>query len=139
MSPLFAEAQKRFQTAQTFLDLRKFDVATYWAFFTMLYAARALLASQGLNANEIKDPYKVRALLRQFFVETGQFKPELADVLASWNRIRRIGQGTSESAKQALAREMVHTSQEFLNTSGALLLVQREDARSDPPQPGADR
>jgi uncharacterized protein (UPF0332 family) len=114
MNPWWSKAQESSESAWLLFDRGHYDGAGDRAFFAMFNAARALLASRGLNASGTRSHAKVHALLRRYFVETGRMEPDLADGFRRADKVRRAADFRPGGTKPESAREMVESMDRFM-------------------------
>lgn len=119
MSPFFAKAQRSADSAWFLFD--RGCGASDRAFFAMFNAARALLASRGLNAEGVRQHAKVRALLTLHFVETGRMESDLSNALRRADKVRRIAHLGREDIEPKVAREVIESMDRFMHCATTLL------------------
>lgn len=121
MSPrseeLMSEARSRLRAARKNLDLGEPAVAASAAYYSLLYAARAILSERDLNARTHSGTWN---LLWERFVETGELDRELAAAARASQHIRELGDYEAKPPTRKQAAELVDLADRFLAAIDAL-------------------
>ena len=124
-----AKAQDCGESAKLLFQKASYEGACDRAFYAMFNAARALLATRGLNSSKIQSHTKVRALMKRHFVSTGQISPEIVGHLAFADKARRLANYSFDDIPEPIAQDVIVAMDAFLRDVTAQLHLAAERKR----------
>jgi uncharacterized protein (UPF0332 family) len=112
-------ARKALQQARDNLNLGHYDVVTSRAYYTMFYAASALLVSKGISRSKHSGVYSA---FGQYFVKPGLIGPQYSQMLVNAFNVRLDSDyEVRPTLNRALAEDILRDAHQFVERVAAYL------------------